>query len=43
MSDPQIGWQVIDPDGNVVDSGPIVHAEMTAEIAEMLGLNQKEQ
>lgn len=21
------GWQVIDPDGNVIDSGPIVYAQ----------------
>lgn len=34
----QIGWQVLDPDGNVVQSGAVTVAEMTAELAEMLGL-----
>lgn len=28
----QVGWQVFDADGNVVDSGPIVVAEMTGEL-----------
>jgi hypothetical protein len=30
----QVGWQVFDAEGNVVDSGPIVVAEMTGELAE---------
>lgn len=34
----EIGWQVLDPEGNVVESGPVVVAEMTAETAEKLGL-----
>jgi hypothetical protein len=38
----QVGWQVFDPDGNVVDSGPIVIAEMTGETAELLGVNEGE-
>lgn len=33
-----VGWQVLDPDGNVVDSGPITAAEMSGELAEMLGI-----
>lgn len=39
---PQIGWQVLDPEGNVIASGPVVVAEMAGEVAEMLGLTQKE-
>lgn len=34
-----IGWQVVDPDGNVVDSGPISFAEMTSDLAESLGID----
>ena len=37
-----IGWQVLDPDGNVVDSGPVVIAELTADAAERLGLTKQE-
>lgn len=37
-----IGWQVLDPDGNVIDQGPIVVAEMAGEMAEQLGLDQGE-
>jgi hypothetical protein len=33
---PQVGWQVLDPDGNVVDSGPVTEAKATAWVAEML-------
>jgi hypothetical protein len=29
------GWRVIDPDGNVVDSGPISHAQATAWVSEL--------
>ena len=25
-----VGWRVIDPDGNVVDSGPLIELEMVA-------------
>jgi len=28
------GWQVLDPDGNVVDSGPIVQLEAVADTGE---------
>lgn len=28
MSEPLIGWRVLDPDGNVVDSGPFPAVEM---------------
>jgi hypothetical protein len=28
----EVGWLVIDPDGNVVDSGPGIVLEMTTEI-----------
>jgi hypothetical protein len=31
-----LGWQVVDPDGNVVASGPLVIAEMTSELIEKL-------
>jgi hypothetical protein len=30
----QIGWVVLDPDGNVVDSGPLTHAEAAFLIGE---------
>jgi hypothetical protein len=43
--DPEIhdvGWQVLDPEGNVVDSGPIVVAEMSGDLAEQFGLDQGE-
>ena len=39
-SNADIGWRVIDRDGNVVDSGPVTVAEMTGEAAELLGLTQ---
>lgn len=32
----QIGWEVLDPDGNRVDCGPIVIAEMAGETVELL-------
>jgi hypothetical protein len=32
-----VGWQVLDPDGNVVQSGTVSRAYMTAELAQMLG------
>jgi hypothetical protein len=38
----QIGWQVVDPDGNVIQSGPVVIAEMSGELAEMLGIDLEE-
>lgn len=31
-----IGWQVVDPDGNVVASGPISEAHATAWLSEMI-------
>lgn len=37
MTEPiEIGWQVVDADGNVVASGPIVIAELTTEIQEKI-------
>lgn len=36
---PHIGWQVTDPDGNVIASGPISIAELTTEMVQALGLN----
>lgn len=33
----ELGWQIVDPDGNVVESGPITQAEMTTELLEMIG------
>ena len=35
----ELGWQVTDPDGNVVASGPISVAEMTAELKQQLGID----
>jgi len=32
----EIGWQIIDPDGNVVDSGPVTTAELTTDVLEKL-------
>lgn len=29
-----IGWRVIDPDGNVVDSGPCIELEMVTSMGE---------
>lgn len=29
-----VGWQVLDPDGNVVASGPVTELEMSAEMGE---------
>lgn len=31
-----IGWQVITPDGEVVDSGPVSFAELTSEVLEQI-------
>ena len=39
MSEPlpePIGWQIIDADGTIVDSGPVVIAEMSSDIAELI-------
>jgi hypothetical protein len=33
---PDVGWQVLDPDGNVVASGPVTALEMAAEMGEAL-------
>jgi hypothetical protein len=33
MTEPEIGWRVLDPDGNVVASGPVTELEMTAELS----------
>lgn len=38
---PEIGWRVLDPDGNVVASGPVTVAEMAAEIGGMAGEGQR--
>ena len=38
MTEP-VGWRVLDPDGNVVASGPVTKAEMTAQLLEQLGLD----
>lgn len=37
-----IGWQVVDRDGNVIDSGPVTVAEMAGELMEMLGIKEEE-
>jgi hypothetical protein len=31
-----VGWQVVDPDGNVVQSGPVSQAQATAWLSEMI-------
>jgi hypothetical protein len=33
--EPEIGWRVLDPDGNVVASGPVTELEMVAEMGEV--------
>ena len=37
-----VGWQVVDPDGNVVQRGPVSEAQMTAVMAESLGITEGE-
>jgi hypothetical protein len=32
----QIGWQVVDPDGNVIASGPVSEAQAAGLIAELM-------
>jgi len=34
-----IGWQILDPEGNVVDSGPVTFAYLTTDVAEQFGLD----
>lgn len=36
----QVGWRVLDPDGNVVQSGGVSIAQMDGRLAELLGLAQ---
>jgi hypothetical protein len=31
-----IGWQVLDADGNVVQSGPVSFAELTSDVLEQI-------
>lgn len=33
-----IGWQVVTPDGTVVDSGPVSFAELTSDTLETLDM-----
>lgn len=35
---PQVGWQVLDPDGNVIASGPVTELEMAAGLGETVNL-----
>lgn len=38
MTEPEtleIGWQVLDPEGNVVDSGPLIVMTVSAAVAEV--------
>jgi hypothetical protein len=35
-----VGWRVLDPDGNVVQSGGVSIAQMDGRLAELLGLAQ---
>ena len=37
-----IGWQVVDPEGNVVDCGPISEARLTSEAIQKYGLTPVE-
>jgi hypothetical protein len=32
---PEIGWQVIDAAGNIVDSGPITIAEFVGDVSQL--------
>lgn len=34
----EIGWQILDPEGNVVSSGPVTFAQMTSELQEQFGI-----
>ena len=34
-----IGWQILDPEGNVIDSGGISFAQLTTDGAEKFGLD----
>jgi hypothetical protein len=38
MSEPttDIGWQIVDAAGNIVDSGPVTFAEITSELIDEL-------
>ena len=35
-STPDVGWVVRDPDGNIIDSGPVVVAQAAGELADAL-------
>jgi hypothetical protein len=37
----EVGWQVLDPEGNIVEWGTVTIAEMTGSTAEMM--DQEEQ
>jgi hypothetical protein len=39
--EPEVGWRIVDPDGNVVASGPLSAAHLTGEVLEQL-TNAKE-
>jgi hypothetical protein len=36
-TEPETGWRVLDPDGNVVASGPVTELEMAALMGEATG------
>lgn len=43
---PQVGWVVRDPDGNIIDSGPVMIAQAAGELADALkalGHNQEKE
>lgn len=42
IDEADLGWQVLDPDGNVIESGPISIAELTSDAREALGLTPVE-
>lgn len=37
MTEPEVGWRVLDPDGNVIAAGPVTELEMAAQMGEALG------
>ena len=36
-----IGWRIVDPYGNIVASGPVTVAEMSAETGQLLALDEE--
>jgi hypothetical protein len=38
----EIGWVVLDPDGNIVDSGPVSEAQAAAWVGELIAASKTE-